>query len=46
MARGDTLWGIARRFYGNGALYPRIARANPIIRNPNLIYPGQRFVIP
>lgn len=44
--RGDTLWAIARKFYGNGALYPRIAKANKFIRNPNLIYPGQRLVIP
>lgn len=43
--RGDCLWNIARKYYGNGALYPRIAKANRI-KNPHLIYPGQRFVIP
>lgn len=44
---GDTLWGIAKRYYGNGALYTKIYEANKsIIKNPNLIYPGQKVVIP
>lgn len=44
---GDTLWGIARTYYGNGAEYPKIFNANRnIISNPNLIYPGQKLVIP
>ena len=45
--RGDCLWNIAKRFYGNGAKYTRIYDANTNkIANPNLIYPGQVFVIP
>lgn len=43
---GDTLWGLAKKYYGNGALYPKIASANPGIRNPNLIYDGQVLSIP
>lgn len=46
VVKGDTLWGIAKKYYGNGAQYPRIAAANSIIKNPNLIYPGQVFTIP
>lgn len=43
--RGDTLWGISKRFYGRGDFYHTIARDNNI-KNPNLIYPGQALVIP
>lgn len=44
---GDTLWDIAAKYYGSGAKYPTIVSANQDkIKNPNLIYPGQVFVIP
>lgn len=43
---GDTLWGIAKKYYGNGSQYQKIVSANPSIKNPNLIYPGQVFTIP
>ena len=45
--KGDTLWKIAKQYYGNGALYNKIFDANTKqIANPNLIYVGQVFVIP
>lgn len=44
---GDTLSGIALKFYGDASRWPEIHEANKdIIENPNLIYPGQTFVIP
>lgn len=45
---GDTLSGIAKRFYGNANRYPEIYNANRAVigGNPNLIKPGQRLVIP
>ena len=44
---GDCLWNIAKKYYGNGALWNKIYDANTgKIANPNLIYPGQVFVIP
>lgn len=42
---GDTLWGIAKKYYGNGAQYPKIASANSIV-NPNIIHVGQILSIP
>lgn len=45
VVRGDTLWGIAKRFYGNGSRYPEIARANNI-PNPDIIHVGQVLLIP
>ncbi|QBL97921.1 LysM domain/BON superfamily protein [Exiguobacterium phage vB_EauM-23] len=44
--RGDTLWAIAKKYYGKPD-YARIFNANRnIIKNANLIYPGQRLLIP
>lgn len=37
--RGDTLWGICKKYLGSGEKYPAIAKLNKI-KNPNLIYPG------
>lgn len=45
--RGDCLWNIAKKFYGNGSLYTKIYNANrDKIKNPNLIYTGQVLTIP
>lgn len=47
VVRGDSLWKIAKKYYGNGAQYTKIFNANrDKIKNPNLIYPGQVLVIP
>jgi nucleoid-associated protein YgaU len=44
---GDNLWNIARGSLGGGERYTAIYQANrDQIRDPNLIYPGQVFVIP
>ena len=40
---GDTLWGIAERFLGNGSLYTRIMEFNKL--SNSTIYPGQRLQI-
>lgn len=45
--KGDCLWNIAKKYYGNGAQYTKIYNANKgKIKNPNLIYPGQVLTIP
>jgi nucleoid-associated protein YgaU len=47
VARGDNLWRISRITYGRGVRYPMIFDANrDQIRDPDLIYPGQVFVLP
>ncbi len=44
---GNSLWRIARRSYGEGVRYSVIFQANrEQIRDPDLIYPGQIFVVP
>jgi nucleoid-associated protein YgaU len=42
---GETLFGIALRFYGVGSLFGFIAEANGIA-NPHALTPGRRLVIP
>lgn len=47
VVRGDCLWNIAKKYYGNGSKYTVIYNANrDKIKNPNLIYPGQVLTIP
>jgi nucleoid-associated protein YgaU len=47
VSRGDSLWRISRLTYGAGTRYAVLYRANrDQIRNPDLIYPGQVFVLP
>ena len=44
---GHSLWVIARKRYGEGLQYSAIYQANATqIRNPDLIYPGQIFLVP
>ncbi len=47
IAPGDCLWIIAKHIYGEGTKYTLIYAANAgQIHNPNLIFPGQNFVLP
>jgi nucleoid-associated protein YgaU len=47
VSRGDSLWRLSQVSYGAGTRYAVIYKANrEQIRNPNLIYPGQVFVVP
>ena len=44
---GDTLSAIAKQFYGDANQYPKIFEANrEVIKDANLIYPGQKIRIP
>lgn len=45
--KGDCLWNIAKKYYGDGSKHTKIYNANKnIIKNPALIYPGQKLKIP
>ncbi|WP_293267002.1 peptidoglycan-binding protein LysM [Neptunomonas sp.] len=44
---GDSLWAIAQKYLGNGNDYTKIFEANKeVIKDPDLIYPGQKIRIP
>ncbi|QNM86087.1 LysM peptidoglycan-binding domain-containing protein [Polaribacter haliotis] len=44
---GDTLGKIAKQYYGNASKYTEIFKANGnILKNPDVIHPGQELVIP
>ncbi len=47
IAKGDTLWAIATKFYDDGSKYTHIVDANiEVIKDADLIYPGQAIRIP
>lgn len=48
---GDCLWNIAKAYYGDGSLYPKIYEANKAVIDahcggPNMIWPGDVITIP
>lgn len=40
--RGDTLWDLSGRYYGNPWNWPKVWSYNPQITNPHWIYPGDQ----
>jgi len=45
VVKGDSLWSIAVRAYGDGYRWQELAKANNL-KNPGLIHPGNVFTIP
>ena len=43
IVRGDTLWGLSRRFLNDPYYWPDLWAANRSIGNPHFIYPGQKI---
>lgn len=47
VVKGESLSKIAKQYYGDAMKYPVIFDANkPMLKDPNLIYPGQVLRIP
>lgn len=38
--RGDTLWDICQKYYGDANLWPKLWEMNPFVTNPHLLKPG------
>lgn len=45
VAKGEHLWGLAKRYYDDGYKWVEIARENKLV-NPDLIYPGNKLTVP
>lgn len=43
--KGDTLWDISAHFLKSPWLWPRLWQANPQVKNPHLIYPGDLLTL-
>ncbi len=46
VTRGDTLWDISGKELKDPFLWPKIWQENPEIKNPDVLYPGQKIKIP
>ncbi len=44
--KGDTLWDISSKEITDPFLWPKVWKENPEVKNPDLIYPGQKIRIP
>jgi LysM repeat protein len=38
--KGDTLWSICEKYYGDATLWPKLWEMNPFVTNPHLLKPG------
>lgn len=44
--KGDTLWDISGKYYGDNFKWPLIWKYNTYINNPDLIFPNDKILIP
>ncbi|MFC1823415.1 LysM peptidoglycan-binding domain-containing protein [Thermodesulfobacteriota bacterium] len=43
--KGDTLWSICEKYYGDANLWPKLWQMNPFVTNPHLINPGETITL-
>ncbi len=43
--RGDTLWSICEKYYGDATLWPKLWEMNPFVTNPHLLKPGDMITL-
>ena len=43
--RGDTLWSICEKYYGDSTLWPKLWEMNPFVTNPHLLKPGDLITL-
>jgi len=43
--RGDTLWSICEKYYGDATLWPKLWEMNPFVTNPHLLKPGDLITL-
>ena len=45
VAKGDTLWQLAKKYYGNPYLWPQIWEKNKYVQDAHWIYPGDPLIL-
>lgn len=43
--KGDTLWSICEKYYGDPDLWPKLWQMNPFVTNPHLLKPGDTIIL-
>ena len=46
VSRGETLFSIAERYYGNGLEWPHLHESNPWVQDPNVLWVGHKIFVP
>ena len=45
VVRGDTLWDLCEKYYGDPDLWPKLWEMNPFVTNPHLLEPGDTITL-
>lgn len=43
LQKGDTLWDVSKRLFGNAYYWPKVWSLNADIKNPHVVVPGQKL---